>query len=78
MGVVYRSEDPRLKREVALKVMLPQFTANPDAKARFVREARTQGKVEHDYVAAIFAGSSHANRVAYPTGCADNDADCLM
>ena len=54
MGVVYRAEDPHLKREIALKVMLPQFAANPDAKARFVREARAQAKVEHDHVAAIF------------------------
>ncbi|MCE9563394.1 MAG: protein kinase [Planctomycetes bacterium] len=53
MGVVYRAEDSKLKREVALKVMLPQFAANPMAKARFVREARAQAKVEHDHVAAI-------------------------
>ncbi|MCE9566581.1 MAG: SUMF1/EgtB/PvdO family nonheme iron enzyme [Planctomycetes bacterium] len=59
MGVVYRAEDPRLKREVALKVMLPQFAANPQAKARFVREARAQAKVEHDHVAAIFQVSDH-------------------
>jgi len=59
MGVVYRAEDPRLKREVALKVMLPQFAANPQAKARFVREARAQAKVEHDHVAAIFTVADH-------------------
>ncbi|MCE9562926.1 MAG: protein kinase [Planctomycetes bacterium] len=59
MGVVYRAEDPRLKREVALKVMLPQFAANPTAKARFVREARAQAKVEHDHVAAIFTVADH-------------------
>ncbi len=59
MGVVYRAEDPRLKREVALKVMLPQFAANPQAKMRFVREARAQAKVEHDHVAAIFQVSDH-------------------
>jgi len=59
MGVVYRAEDPRLKREVALKVMLPQFAANPQAKARFVREARAQAKVEHDHVAAIFEVDEH-------------------
>jgi hypothetical protein len=53
MGVVYRAEDPSLKREVALKVMLPQFAAHPTAKARFVREARAQAKVEHEHVVAI-------------------------
>ncbi|MCE9567595.1 MAG: DUF1080 domain-containing protein [Planctomycetes bacterium] len=59
MGVVYRAEDPRLKREVALKVMLPQFAANSTAKARFVREARAQAKVEHDHVAAIHQVHEH-------------------
>ena len=59
MGAVYRAEDPRLKREVALKVMLPQFAANEQAKARFVREARAQAKVEHDHVAAILHIGDH-------------------
>ncbi len=59
MGVVYRAEDPHLKREVALKVMLPQFAANATAKARFVREARAQAKVEHDHVAAIHRVDEH-------------------
>ncbi len=59
MGVVYRAEDPRLKREVAIKVMLPQFAVNPQAKARFVREARAQAKVEHDHVVAILHIADH-------------------
>ncbi|MCE9567872.1 MAG: protein kinase [Planctomycetes bacterium] len=59
MGVVYRAEDQRLKREVALKVMLPQFASNQQAKSRFVREARAQAKVEHDHVAAIFQVADH-------------------
>ncbi|MFO0824585.1 MAG: protein kinase [Gemmataceae bacterium] len=53
MGIVYRAEDPHLKREVALKIMLPQFAANQTAKHRFVREARAQAKVEHEHVAVI-------------------------
>ncbi len=44
----------RLKREVAIKLMLPHHAAKPQARARFVREARAQAKVEHDHVAAIF------------------------
>ncbi|MCE9561020.1 MAG: protein kinase [Planctomycetes bacterium] len=59
MGVVYRAEDPRLKREVALKVMLPQFAQNGQAKLRFVREARAQAKVEHDHVVAILHIADH-------------------
>ncbi|MBY0513033.1 MAG: hypothetical protein K2P78_03870, partial [Gemmataceae bacterium] len=48
MGLVFRAEDPQLKRQVALKVMLPRLAADPAAKARFLREARAQAQVEHD------------------------------
>ena len=54
MGVVFRAEDPQLRRHVALKVMLPHFAAKATAKARFLREARAQAAIEHDHVAAIF------------------------
>jgi serine/threonine protein kinase len=53
MGVVYRAEDIHLKREVALKVMLAEAAADARAKARFLREARAQAKVEHEHVAVI-------------------------
>lgn len=53
MGRVYRAEEPSLKRQVALKVMRPELASDPAAKARFVREAQAQAKVEHDHVVAI-------------------------
>ena len=53
MGVVYRAEDPNLKRQVALKVMLPEVAADPRAVARFRREAEAQARVEHEHVAVI-------------------------
>ena len=54
MGLVFRAEDPHLRRLVALKVMLPQFTADPTARARFLREARAAAAVEHDHIVPIF------------------------
>jgi serine/threonine protein kinase len=54
MGIVFRAEDTQLKREVALKVMLPEAAADPRTRARFIREAQAQAKVEHDHVAVIF------------------------
>jgi serine/threonine protein kinase len=54
MGVVFRAEDPLLKRPVALKVLHPRYAADPAARARFVREARSQAAVEHDRVVPIF------------------------
>ena len=60
MGTVFRADDPGLNRHVAIKVMLPQFAADPLAKERFLREARAQARVEHDHVANIYQVAEHA------------------
>ena len=51
---MFRAEDTALKRLVALKVMLPQYAANPADKARFLREARAQAQVEHEHVITVY------------------------
>ncbi|MCE9564253.1 MAG: serine/threonine protein kinase, partial [Planctomycetes bacterium] len=53
MGIVFRAEDPQLKRQIALKSMLPPYATSAADVARFLREARAQAAVEHDHVAAI-------------------------
>ena len=64
MGVVYRAEDPRLKRQLAIKVLLPQAAGDPQAVARFRREAQAQAKVEHDHIIPIWE-VEEANGVVY-------------
>jgi serine/threonine protein kinase len=54
MGVVFIAEDVRLKRQVALKAMLPDVATKPAARERFLREARTAAAIEHDHIVAIF------------------------
>ena len=54
MGIVFKAEDPSLRRAVALKVMLPSVAGNPTAKTRFLREARAQAAIEHDHVIAVY------------------------
>ncbi len=55
MAVVYRAEEAELSRDVALKVLLPATTTlDPQAKARFTREARAQAKFTHDHVITIY------------------------
>ncbi len=41
MGIVYKAEDAKLNRKVAIKVLLAQQLASEDEKARFYREAQT-------------------------------------
>lgn len=54
MGVVYQAEDPKLKRLVALKVMLPRLADDAGARRRFLREAQAMAAVHHDHVATVF------------------------
>ncbi len=54
MGVVFKAEDPRLKRLVALKAMLPRLAASETARKRFVREAKAAAAVDHVHVVPIF------------------------
>ena len=53
MGVVYRAVDVKLNREVALKVLPPEFVADPDRKRRFVQEAQSAAALHHPHIAVI-------------------------
>jgi serine/threonine protein kinase len=54
MGEVYRARDPRLGRDVAVKVLPDELTASPEARQRFEREARSISKLSHAHVCALF------------------------
>jgi len=53
MGVVYRAEDTRLKRTVALKFLSPELTRDERAKHRFVTEAQAASQLDHPNICAI-------------------------
>jgi len=53
MGVVYRAEDTRLKRNVALKFLPPRMSSNEEAKTRFIHEAQTASALDHPNVCTI-------------------------
>jgi Tol biopolymer transport system component len=54
MGEVYRAHDDTLGREVAIKLLSPAFTAEPDRRARFEREARMLATLNHPHIGAIY------------------------
>jgi Tol biopolymer transport system component len=54
MGEVYRAHDETLGREVAIKVLPSAFTADPERRGRFEREARMLATVNHPHIGAIY------------------------
>jgi tetratricopeptide (TPR) repeat protein len=55
MGIVYRAYDNDLQRTVAVKVLRLELACDPASRARFVREAQTAARVQHDNLVSVHA-----------------------
>ncbi len=60
MGEVYRALDPKLERDVAIKVLPAAVASDPERLARFEREARVLASLNHPGIAAIYGVEGHA------------------
>src|SRR6266508_3277528 len=61
MGEVYRARDPRLGREVAIKVLPASFSQDVDRLRRFEQEARAAGVLNHPNITAVYDIGQHDN-----------------
>ncbi len=54
MGVVYRAEDTKLKRSVALKFLGSHLPGEGDETARFIREAQAAAALDHPNICTVY------------------------
>ncbi len=54
MGEVYKARDARLERTVAVKVLPPHLSSNPELRQRFEREAKTISQISHPHICALY------------------------
>ncbi len=59
MGEVYRARDPRLSREVAIKVLPASFSQDADRLRRFEQEAKAAGVLNHPNITAVYDIGQH-------------------
>ena len=62
MGVVYRAEDTRLQRPVALKFLSDDLSADAVARDRFLREAQAAAALDNPHVCTVYEAGEHEGR----------------
>ena len=74
MGIVYKAEDTKLRRNVALKFLPPEYTRNAEAKERFIHEAQAASSLEHPNICSIHEIEETRDGQMYISmGCYDGD-----
>ena len=74
MGEVWKAEDTRLLRQVAVKILPESLAADPEWKERFLREARTIAQLNHPNIATIYSIEEHGNTLAIAMELVEGEA----
>src|SRR5262245_17729234 len=64
MGEVYRARDPKLKRDVAIKILPEEFSRDPARVSRFQREAEVLASLNHPNIGVIYGVEESRGRSA--------------
>jgi serine/threonine protein kinase/Tol biopolymer transport system component len=74
MGVVYKAQDLNLERVVALKFLPPELSRDPDAKTRFLQEARAASTLDHPNICTIHeVGETDEGQLYLAMACYDGE-----
>ncbi|MCM2316714.1 MAG: protein kinase [Thermoanaerobaculia bacterium] len=74
MGVVYKAEDTKLGRSVALKFLPPELTRDTEARARFIQEARAAAQLDHPNICTVYdVGEADDDRIWIAMACYEGE-----
>ena len=74
MGVVYKAQDTKLKRTVALKFLPPDLTRDPEAKERFIHEAQAASALDHKNICTIYeVGETNDGQLFIAMACYEGE-----
>ena len=71
MGEIFLAEDTKLKRQVALKFLPRQMTADPDARERFEREAQAAAALNHPNIVTVHEIGEHEGQIFITMECVE-------
>ena len=74
MGVVYKAEDIKLERTVALKFLPADLTEDPEARERFVREAKAAAALSHPHICTIHEIGEEENQYFIAMECIEGQS----